>query len=138
MKILSQPARSAGCKLTLCLALPFAVITGYATETNTSAGSAAVIEVAPPPVSPAANRHAADLALNQKIFDLFMTDKGINYDLKVTVDGGVVTLGKSLAERSEQQRVVNELWQLPGVMGVTDDRGLTLAATQNIHRVAMR
>ena len=96
------------------------------------------MQVAPPPVSPAPNRHAADIAINREIFDFILADTGINYNLKLSVDGGVVTLGRSLAEGSEQQRVVNELWQLPGVVGVTDDRGVLLAATHNNNRVAMR
>ena len=136
MKIVSQSVRSAIRHLTLCFALPVAAITGGATETNQP--SAAALEVAPPPGSPAPNRHAADIAINQEIFDLFLTDTGINYNLKVTVDGGVVAVGQSLADGSEQQRVVNELWQLPGVLGVTDDRGLALAATRNNIPVALR
>ena len=138
MKIVSQPVRSVVRSLTIGLALPFAAITACATETNKPAGPAAAMQVAPPPVAPATNRHAADIAINREIFDLFLADTGINYNLKLSVDGGVVTLGRSLAEGSEQQRVVNELWQLPGVVGVTDDRGVLLAATHNNNRVAMR
>lgn len=120
-----------GCAVILCLALAFAAATGHAVEPNGPSGTATETNLAPPMVTHIPQHQAADIVINNEIFKLLMTDPSIHHSLNLSVHNGVVTVGKSLADAIEQQRVVNALWLLRGVKQVKDDRGITLPSTHS-------
>jgi hypothetical protein len=126
------------CRILLCLALPLTLATGYASDSNRPPDTASLSDVPAPIVATVTARRAADIAINNEIFNLFMADTSINYNLSVSVNKGVVTVGDSLADGRERQKVVNEIWNLPGVNQVKDERGVDLASTAIGKAVAVR
>src|ERR1700689_3458931 len=83
---------SSKCKMLLCLALPLTVAAGYASDSNRPLNTVSFIDAPVPIVAPVSARQAADIAINKEVFDMFMADTSINYNMSATVHNGVVTI----------------------------------------------
>lgn len=61
---------------------------------------------------------------------MMLADKSYNYPLSASVDKwGVVRLGGTSINGIERQRMVDRMWELPGVTGVKDKFGYDVAHT---------
>jgi hypothetical protein len=123
-------------KTLLWLALPLALAAGCASDPSRS--TVAFSGPAAPIVAPGSEREAANQAVGNEIFNLFMTDTSINYLLRASVDNGVVTLIGASSNRLERQRVVDRVWELAGVNQVKDELGVDLAPTLPRRAVVVR
>lgn len=72
---------------------------------------------------PTAARLAANKAVGQEIYDMFMADTTFNKEVTASVDEGVVTLRGPAPIGSERQRMSDRIMELPGVKQVKDELG---------------
>ena len=78
----------------------------------------------------ASESHAVNRVVGREIFDMFMADAGINYNLGATVNNaGLVTLNGTSSNGVERQRVVDRMWELDGVNQVKNAQGVDVAPT---------
>jgi len=71
-------------------------------------------------VTPVSARHGANVILGRELYELFMTDMRINSSVWTSVDDGVVTLGGTLPNGVERQRITDRIRELAGVNQVKD------------------
>ena len=119
------------CQTLLWLALPLALAAGCASNPNRAAVADKYFSDAPTPVAMTASEsHAVNRVVGKEIFDMFMADAGINYNLGATVNNaGLVTLNGTSSNGVERQRVVDRMWELDGVNQVKNAQGVDVAPT---------
>jgi len=140
---------SGKCNTLLWLGLPLAFLAGCASDS----GPVAAVRASPPesvawqavaydsssgPVPVRGGLRAAtsvpDFALRNQVesemFAMLMADMRITYSLSASVDKwGAVRLGGTSWNGLERQRLVDRMWELPGVTAVKDSGGLDVAHT---------
>jgi hypothetical protein len=125
-------------KILLCLALPLAAGAAFCSETNQMSNAAAYTIVPAPTATAVSDIRATDIAINDKIFHMIMMDTRIGDSPSASVNKGVVTLYGTSSDEIEQQKFVNQVWQLAGVEQVSDEAGTDLASTQTGKVIAVR
>jgi hypothetical protein len=126
------------CKTLLWLALPLALAAGCASNPNRATVADKFFTDAPTPAAMTASEsHAVNRVVGREIFDMFLADTDINYNLGATVNNaGLVTLNGTSSDGVERQRVVDRMWELDGVSQVKNARGVDVAPTPAAKAVA--
>jgi len=120
----------------LCLALPLALAVGCASAPKSPP---AYSHLGAEPTAPVlTERQTADWVISQKIYLMFMADKGINYPLCASVRDGVVSMSGTSFDGVERQRIVNGMWALDGVTEVKNEQGKDVAPTVPVKPVVLR
>jgi hypothetical protein len=115
--------------LLLSLALPLTLTTSYASDPNRRIGTSFFIDVPTPIVAPVSERQAADRIINNEMYHMALADTHTDYNMVTSVNNGVVTLDVTSTNQLELQHLVNETWQLRGVVQVKNERGIDMAST---------
>ena len=125
-------------KILLCLALPLTAGAAFCSETNQTSNAAYYTDVPAQTVTDVTDIRATDIAINDKIFHMIMMDTRIGDSPSASVNKGVVTLYGTSSDEIEQQKFVNQVWQLAGVLEVRNENGTDLASTQTGKVIAAR
>ncbi len=126
------------CKTLLWLALPLTLAAGCASNPNRAAVADNFFTDAPTPVAMTfSESHAVNRVVGREIFNMFLADTNINYNLGATVNNaGLVTLNGGSSDGVERQRVVDRMWELDGVNQVKNEKGVDLAPTPATKAIA--
>jgi hypothetical protein len=107
------------------LTLPLALAAGCASNPSNS-----FFKDAPAPaVAAVSGSRTANVVVGKEIFNMFMADTNIDYDLLASVNEGTVTLVGTSTDRPERQRMVNQIWTLAGVNQVNDEPAVNTLPT---------
>jgi|GEM_PF-6866998 hypothetical protein len=116
------------------LALPLALAAGCASNPANSYFPATPA----PTIVHGSERRSANIAVGDEMFWMFMADTNINYSMSLSINEGIVSLGDNSLDGPEQQAIVNQMWELPGVNQVNDASGIVAPPTLAPKTVAVR
>jgi hypothetical protein len=125
-------------KMLLCLALPLTLVAGCASNPR-GASAISYINGGPAPmVAPVSEQRTANEIIGNEVFNNFMADTNIDYNLSASVNEGMVTLVSTSTNRLERQRIVNQVGALVGVNQVNNVSVVEVASATNQKTVTAR